>query len=490
LREKEERLRQFFENEPAYCYMISPEGVILDANGTALRALGYTKEELLGKPLRTIYAPESLPKMNELFGKWKEAGALNDEELVIITKEGNRRTVLLSAGVVRDRDGRVLHSVSVQKDITDLKRAEEKLKEYLGRLEEAVEERTRELTESEARMRSLLANCPDSITIVDRDARIRFVNRAIPGLTMEELVGRPLSDFTEPEYHDDYATILRQVFRTGQPDSLVTRALSPDGGVTWFENRIAPIKQDGHVVAAMLISTDVTERRQAQAALIQAEKLAILGRLAASLVHEINNPLQSVISCLGLVEETLAEGGDAGRYLEVAVGELRRAARTVAQLRDLQRPMEPRKRTPADVNGLLEQMLTLTRKRYQEQQVELGLRLAEELPPLMVVPDRIQQVFLNLVLNAIDAMPQGGQLQVATARTSEPAGVSATFTDSGVGIPSDALPHIFDAFYSGKPSGIGLGLFISQTIVEDHGGYIEVESREGEGIRVTVWLPA
>lgn len=352
LRQMEERLRQFFENEPEYCYMISPEAVILDVNGAALERLGYTKEELVGKPLRTIYAPESLPKMKQLFPKWKETGELKDEEMVIITKEGDRRTVLLSAGAVRDKDGRVLHSVSVQKDITDLKRmeeatkrayaqlnqifntaadgmcvidedfnvlranetfsslcgvsrdeavgkkcyeilpgrtchtpkcplirilageehveyeaekerkdgtripciltatpfrgpggeligvvedfkditdlkrAEEKLKEYSERLEEMVEERTRQLRESEARMRSLLENSPDSITIVDRDGKVGFQNRGIPGLTVEQAVGSSLYDLTEPEYHDEYRRILPQVFQSGQASTLMTRHLA------------------------------------------------------------------------------------------------------------------------------------------------------------------------------------------------------------------------------------------------------------------------
>ena len=129
LRESEERYRQFFENAPAYCYMVSPEGVILNVNGAVLKTLGYEREELVGKPLKKIYAPESLPKMKDLFAKWKKTGSLRDEEIVIITKDGNRRAVLLSADVVKDRDGKVLHSISVQRDITERKRAEEALQE-------------------------------------------------------------------------------------------------------------------------------------------------------------------------------------------------------------------------------------------------------------------------------------------------------------------------------------------------------------------------
>ncbi len=129
LPESDEQFKQFFENAPVYCYMISTEGIILNVNNAALEVLGYEKQELIGKPLRTIYAPESLPKMKQLLAKWQETGKLRDEEIVIISKEGNRRSVILSTDAVKDDDGKVLHSVSVQRDITERKRVEETLRE-------------------------------------------------------------------------------------------------------------------------------------------------------------------------------------------------------------------------------------------------------------------------------------------------------------------------------------------------------------------------
>jgi PAS domain S-box-containing protein len=135
LRQSEERFRQFFESAPEYCYMISPDGIMLDVNNAALKVLGYKKNELVGKQLKTIYAPESLPKMKELFQKWKATGELKDEEMVIITNKGDRRTVLLSAGVVKDKDGGKQCSVSVQKDITERKRSEEEIRKKNEELE-------------------------------------------------------------------------------------------------------------------------------------------------------------------------------------------------------------------------------------------------------------------------------------------------------------------------------------------------------------------
>ena len=165
LRESEEQFRQFFEKGPEYCYMISPEGIILDVNDTALKALGYRKEELVGKPLKTLYAPESLPRMKQLLAKWQETGELRDEEMVVITREGNRRTVLLSAGVVKGRDGEVLHSVSVQRDITERKRAEDEIKRVAGNLARLIE----------------TANAP--IFGVDADGKVNERNQAAPRIS-------------------------------------------------------------------------------------------------------------------------------------------------------------------------------------------------------------------------------------------------------------------------------------------------------------------
>jgi signal transduction histidine kinase len=218
--------------------------------------------------------------------------------------------------------------------------------------------------------------------------------------------------------------------------------------------------------------------------------LAIAGRLAASLTHEISNPLQSVIGCLGLAEETLVEGGDVSQYLDIALPELRRIARIVARLRNLGRPPSLRAaREPTDIHTLLEQVLVLSRKQCQDQGVEVELEIVDDLPRVPLVPDQMQQVFLNLMLNALDATTAGGRIEIHTVRTHQPDGLSIQFTDDGTGISPNVLPHIFDPFYSTKPDGLGLGLFISQDIVRQHGGCIEVASQLGAGTRFAVWLP-
>jgi two-component system NtrC family sensor kinase len=241
---------------------------------------------------------------------------------------------------------------------------------------------------------------------------------------------------------------------------------------------------------AQRVAERTAKLEASQMALLQAERLAIGGKLAASLTHEISNPLQSVIGCLGLAEEARVEGQDVGEYLQIAFAELRRVVRIMARLRNLGHPPAALAvREPTDVKAILDQVLGLSRKKCQEQGIEIDHRVDEPLPLLSLVPDQIEQVLLNLMLNAIDAMPEGGRLSIRTSPTHSPAGLRISFTDTGAGIPADVLPHIFDPFFSTKPENLGMGLSICQDIIQQHGGHIAVESQPGQGSRFTVWLP-
>ena len=138
----------------------------------------------------------------------------------------------------------------------------------------------------------------------------------------------------------------------------------------------------------------------------------------------------------------------------------------------------------------LEKVLVLTRAQANAQSVEVNWEAEEDLPEIKMMPDAMRQVFLNLVLNAIDAMPDGGKLCISLVCSDAPRSVSIRFTDNGSGIPPEALDQIFDPFYSTKAQGLGLGLFISQSIVQQHGGQLDVHSQVGAGTTFTVWLPA
>ena len=181
--------------------------------------------------------------------------------------------------------------------------------------------------------------------------------------------------------------------------------------------------------------------------LMEREKLSSMGEISAKLAHEIKNPLQSLLGCLGLAQEAVKAGHAADKYFDVARDSVQRISGTVSQMRELYRPATVNKET-VDINMLLDRLLTLIEKQCADSNVEIVWRPATESPPLMLVFDEIHQVFLNLALNALEAMPNGGELHVGSNFIEEPAGMQVFVADNGVGIAPDLLDHIFEPFYT------------------------------------------
>jgi signal transduction histidine kinase len=228
--------------------------------------------------------------------------------------------------------------------------------------------------------------------------------------------------------------------------------------------------------------------RAAQVEMIHREKLAAMGRLVAQLSHEINNPIYNIQNCL----EALVRRGDPSdpnrEFLELAREELERMAVLTRQLLDQSRPISDAA-AAVDLNQLTQRVLTLADRELEERSIELVTDFAADLPQVVVHADGIQQVLANLIGNAVDAMPDGGRLEVSTRFDAE--SVEVAVGDTGIGIPHADLQRIFEAFYTTKPGvrGVGLGLFVSEGIVRGHRGKLSVHSRPGEGSRFVVRLP-
>jgi two-component system NtrC family sensor kinase len=237
------------------------------------------------------------------------------------------------------------------------------------------------------------------------------------------------------------------------------------------------------------LQEQILQLQKTQAQLIHSEKMAALGRLVASISHEINNPLQSIQGCLTLAGEEMA--GDMrqvkmSRYLGVAEDEIERIAAIVRRVRDFYRPSKE-EQTLTDLHEVLEGVLELAGKQLQHSDVVVERAWAVDLPAVRANADHLKQVFLNLVLNAIDAMPEGGTLSLRTAL--DGATVSVAFADTGVGMDGEIQARLFEPFFTTKPHGSGLGLSISYGIIEAHEGQIHVESQLGEGTTFTIQLP-
>jgi PAS domain S-box-containing protein len=361
-------------------------------------------------------------------------------------------------------------------------------------LEQQVRRRTAALATSRARFQAVFEEAAIGIALVSRGGRIVDSNPALQrmlGYERDELRGMLFSELAHPDNVGDDADLYEALAKGEQSYYQVEGRYGHKDGrpieAILTVSLVRPTR--GRSSFAIALMEDVSERKRAQEALVESEKLALTGQIAASLAHEINNPLQSVVGLLSLAEEDLAEGRDVREYIQIALEEVERAADLIARMRELNRPHPAGDREPTDVNALVERVLTLTRKKCQERRVQVEWTPGQGLPRPALSPDRMQQVFMNLVLNAVDAMPDGGQLQMWTALGEDARSLEVHIADTGVGIPAAKLPHLFAPFYTTKETGVGLGLYVSHTIVHEQGGRIEVESVEGEGTTFAVCLP-
>lgn len=215
----------------------------------------------------------------------------------------------------------------------------------------------------------------------------------------------------------------------------------------------------------------IRQLEESQRALIQAEKMAIAGRLTASIAHEINNPLQAVNNCLHLAGRKELPFEERQNYLDLAREELDRLMQTVQRMLDFYRP-GALDRQPTDIHALLNKVISLMEKQFSDHSVRVHLSFADNLPYVYAVGDQIQQVLLNLALNAVEAMPEGGDLTIETSHSQDQ--VKIIFQDTGAGVPPANRKTIFEPFFSGKPGGTGLGLAISYGIITAHGGTLEL----------------
>jgi signal transduction histidine kinase len=237
------------------------------------------------------------------------------------------------------------------------------------------------------------------------------------------------------------------------------------------------------------LEESLRQEKAARARLVQSEKLAALGRIVASVAHELNNPLQAMQNALYLVqlEEDLSQ--QAREDLKTVLSEVNRMADLIARLREIYRPTASEEFQDESVDMLVEEVHKLLSTHLRHNRVNFEFHPDDDLPLIPIIRDQIKQVILNISLNAIEAMQEGGELRIRTWRHPQKGGVVLTISDTGPSISSKILPYIFDPFMTTKEGGTGLGLAISYDIIQRHHGTIDVQSESGYGTTFTVWLP-
>lgn len=230
--------------------------------------------------------------------------------------------------------------------------------------------------------------------------------------------------------------------------------------------------------------------KEAQAELVKSERLVATGKLTAQLAHEINNPIHNIQSCLRTALNRLPNGSSGHELIEVAFEEINRMSKLTRQLLDSYRAsLVPEDMKPLNLHEVLLEVVASSQEELNASGIKVSMDLQPDLSPIKASRDKLKQVFLNIVINARDAMPHGGTLRIASKREGDT--VKIDFEDTGVGIPKESLNKIFDAFFTtkGKVSGVGLGLSVSYGIISQHGGHIKVESSVGEGSKFSILLP-
>jgi two-component system NtrC family sensor kinase len=262
--------------------------------------------------------------------------------------------------------------------------------------------------------------------------------------------------------------------------------------ITETSSRERTKRLEGDLIETQTRQAEIQARFDlAQAQLLQSAKLAAVGELAASVAHEINNPLYAARNSLYLVDQDLPTDAPQRPFLEIAQSELGRIARIITRMRDFYRPTRSELEL-VNINDILISTVELVHTHLRHEHIDINEELAPGLPALEAHADQMRQVFLNLMLNACDAMPNGGTLHIETKLMQlheHTSAIVVVVADTGMGIPPEHRPHLFEPFYTTKPQGTGLGLAISAHIIAQHGGQVQLASEVGVGTTFTITLP-
>ncbi len=485
LKVSEKRYRELFEHVGEGLFISTPEGKFVDCNPALLDILGYEgKEDLLKIDITTdLYA---IPGERKVFQQMVErAGTVKEWEVEFKRKDGGRITVLLSANTIRSSGGKVVGYEGIIIDITQRKQLE------------------RELRETSDFMKMLIESSPYAIIVTDIKGNIIVFNRAA-----EELLGHKAEEVSGRIH-------ITQLYPPGVAKEVMKKLRSPDyggiGRVTGSEFKVvdkwgkeipihlsaALVYQDGREVASVGIFTDLRPRlvmerklQETHLQLIQLEKLRSLGEMAAGVAHEINNPLGGILIYASLLMERLepddATRGDLGKI----VHETTRCKEIVKSLLEFARQSGPKKEL-IEVNRAVTDGLVFLENQATFHNIKIFKDLDASLPAIWGNSGQLKQVFLNIMINAADAMHGRGLLTTKTYVSEDGSSIIIEFTDTGGGIPEDILPRIFDPFFTTKDvgEGTGLGLSMSYGIVREHYGNIEVDTVAGSGTTFRVVLP-
>jgi two-component system NtrC family sensor kinase len=484
LRASEEEFKNLFEHMATGVFISSKEGKFLNANHALLDMLGYdSKEEFLN-----INLPQDLyvrPEDRRTFQEMMECdGRVIDYEVEFKRKNGSTIPILLTGHARYDQQGNIIGYEGLNVDLTQRKLME------------------KELREAYDFMNKIVQSSPNAITATDMQGNILIWNQAA-----EETLGYKASDVIgkmniSKIYPEGVARRVMQMLRSeesgevGRLNSYPMVYVRRDGEVVEGNLSAAIIfDANGKEIASVGSFVDLRDRlqmeralRDTQEQLLQSEKLAAMGRLTSQIAHELNNPLYGIMNTLELLKTEISADNKRRKILEMALSETVRLSDLLRNMLSFSKP-DQEERHPVDISSVIDEILLLHEKQLKENDINMVVTFAEALGLVNASKNQLRQVFLNMVANARDAMPEGGTLSVVTGGDTDK--VYVEISDTGTGIREEHLDKIFDSFFTtkGEVKGVGLGLSVCYGFIEDHGGDIEVKSQVGEGTTFTISLP-
>jgi len=455
-------------------FSVDSEGLLNSFNPGAQALLGYSVAEVLGKPFRELLQ-EGEEEVQRITSALQDRHGVHHFETLIRGKESKEIPARLSVSAVTSNHGQRVGMIVLCHDLSKIRE-----------LETAIREK-------EQFFASILRNSADAILTLDARDRVTSWNKgaeAIFGYTEEEMLGQSLQILLPPHLSGkkELEKISRISRKEGFLRSYQTQRMTKDGqliDVIFTRNAIKD--PEGKLIGFSSVLKDVTEQKLLDRHLAQMEKLSAIGELTAGLAHEIKNPLAGIKGAIEIIRDSLAEDHPHRTILVEVLSEVRRIDRSVMNLLSYSKPRNP-DFVRTDLVELFKEVLSFLKKLADSKKISLGLQHTGNIPFLIGDENELKQLFMNMILNSVEAIERDGNVTVKIKSLSD-SKIHVEVTDDGPGISKDKLNKIFHPFFTTKKHGTGLGLATCKRIVLNHGGQITVESELGKGARFIIELP-
>ncbi len=451
------------------------DGIITSCSSGGSELLGLLPGEALGRAARTFWAADAAEGARAL-ERLKAEGRLRNYLTEIVQPGGRRIPVALAVSALRRSDGGVVGYVGIAHNLSEIRRLED------------------ELSAKNRFMANILQDSADAIVTLDPEDYVTSWNRgaeAIFGYTASEVVGKHVSILFPPDLREseELTVIQQKLLKHGAVRSYQTERMTKDGRrLQVIFTRTAIRNDSGKLVGSSAVLKDVTTFRSLERQLADAEHLATMGELSAGLAHEIKNPLAGIKGAIEVIRDSMPATDVHRDILGDVLHEVGRIDRIVRDLLNYAKPRPP-SLSAIQLEDLAQRIIAMVRQSVKSETLSINLEVANELPDFTGDETQLEQVLLNLLLNAQNALAGAGRIDVRLRHDSDEALIRMEVEDDGPGIPEDIRKKIFHPFFTTRTDGTGLGLATCLKNVQYHGGTIEVQSDPGRGTRFSVAIP-